>query len=809
MKMKSYLLACLTLQISLCAQAQSERSPLDPIYAALQRAAPTPAMQPIPAALINTCNPRSAEIKDELAFETGTVHYMLDRLYVWHTYKQLDGSLCAWLDAPAAQALTRNDVQALETVSWLLTPQAPSIGVDDGTPIPRAISPDFVRSYSPQACESDAPPTGNVMMITPFVGVTTAALANQSGASQGCVYSAVRDSADPQAGVRRIDLVAKGIGTGASGLSSVAFVELQEAALVQTPPYRFLGNASGNPNNVVPRTGDFGYAIVQTGISGFAFPGTFEYLNGKLNVRQIVQPAAPSGCPGLTAPPAIFGGALVIQEPQIGLEGVVGVVSSASAACLGGTLGGIFGVNRYAGERLTAAEFSKFESFVAASQPALALRLFAPIESSTIDVALASSQLGCNGPTVTSEIAWRSSLVSPVTGSNEVGTGCYIPANKLARGTQMLTVYRTTDPRRKSSVKVNAIKSEAHLGLSHTGDYVLPLGSFFLNLQINWNSQDVGSNVFLTEQIDNGAETLLSDTLNGATNRQINTEHTAKYRLRRATANAALSGAVLDEKQVTVLSTAVVPLETPTRVTYPIGLFSLKTPSPSSSVNNCPTGICTFVLRWLSDGSFGVLHEIKQRRLNHCDAFEPYACHFQPWVDLPDTTGTSRVISFAALFEQTDQFEFMIRACAPFRGCSDWSEPTATIADTLYRATISASPASGSWTVPISIPPPPDWQILNNCKAIPAPLLPTLTIFHDYQFYSSLMEGTKPPSVDGSITIPPETTVFLRLNHLSVEPQFGQFSLSFSTPVLARLNLNIRYVIAADGQSALCKYGPL
>ena len=499
----------------------------------------------------------------------------------------------------------------------------------------------------------------------------------------------------------------------------------------------------------------------------------------------------------------------MIQEPQIGLQGVVGVVSGVSAACLGGTLGGIFGVNRYAGERLTAAEFTRFESFVAATQPALALHLFAPTESSTIDIAPPSTQLGCNGSTVSSEIAWRSSVISPVAGTFQVGTGCSISANKLPRGTQMLTVYRSTEPTRKSSVKVTAIKSEAHLSLSHTGDYVLPMGSYFLNLQLNWNSQDVGSQVFLTEQIDNNAEELLSDTLYGATSRQINTDHVAKYRLRRAVPNAALTGAVLDEKQVTVLSTAVVPLETPTMVTYPIGIFNLKSPSSSSLFNNCPTGVCTFALRWLSDASFGVQHEIKQRRLSHCDTFEPYTCHFQSWVDLPVTTGTSRVISFAAQFDQIDQFQFSIRPCAQFRVCSDWSQPIATIDGTLYGASISANPASGSWTIPISTPPPSDWQLLRNCKAIPESLLPTLTIFHDYPFYSNLMEGTKPPSVDGSIIIPPDTTVLLRLNHLSVEPQFGQFSLSLSTPVLARLNLNIRYVIAADGQSALCKYGPL
>ena len=235
----------------------------------------------------------------------------------------------------------------------------------------------------------------------------------------------------------------------------------------------------------------------------------------------------------------------MIQEPQIGLQGVVGVVSGVFAACLGGTLGGIFGVNRYAGERLTAAEFTRFESFVAATQPALALHLFAPTESSTIDIAPPSTQLGCNGSTVSTEIAWRSSVISPVAGTFQVGTGCSISANKLPRGTQMLTVYRSTEPTRKSSVKVTAIKSEAHLSLSHTGDYVLPMGSYFLNLQLNWNSQDVGSQVFLTEQIDNNAEELLSDTLYGATSRQINTDHVAKYRLRRAMPNAALTGAVL------------------------------------------------------------------------------------------------------------------------------------------------------------------------------------------------------------------------------------------------------------------------
>lgn len=787
--MKNYLVACLALQISLYAQAQSdiERSPLDPIYAALQRAAPTPEMRPIPEALVNSCNPRSAEIKDELAFESGAVHYMLGRLYVWHTYKQLDGSLCAYLDAPAAQMLTRNDLQALETVSWLKTPQVPSISADDGPPAARAISPDFVRSYSHEACESDAAPTGNVMMITPFVGVTTATLANQSGVSQGCVYSAVQVSANPLAGLRRIDLVRKAAGAGATGLANVAFVELQEAALVQPPPYRFFGNASSNPNNVVPRAGDFGYAIVQTGISGFAFPGTFEYINGKLNIRQIVQPAAPSGCPGLIAPPAIFGGALVIQEPQIGLEGVVGVVSGVSAACLGGTLGGIFGVNRYAGERLTAAEFTRFESFVAATQPALALHLFAPIESSTIDIALPSTQLGCNGPTASSEIAWRSSVISPVTGTFQVGTGCYISANKLARGTQMLTVYRSTDPTRKSSVKVSAMKSEATLGLSHTGDYVLPMGSYYLNLQVNWNSQDVGSQLFLTEQIDNNAEELLSDALYGATSRQINTDHVAKYRLRRAMPNAVLTGAVLDEKQVTVLSTAVVPLETPTMVTYPFLPFTLQT-------SDCPTGLCTFVLRWQSDGAFGVRNEIRQRRLNSCSQANSNNCVYSNWESLADATGGSYVIYFAPKFGQPDGFQYTVRSCAQFRGCSEWSEPVTSIGETQYFGSISVTPQSASWTNGDAY-----------CKPYANHAIPKLTITHDYPFPLTLHNGTGIADNDPQYARIPRGTTSWQSRFAIIYS--GGFTLGGGDePILARKTFHHSYTVAPNNQSITCSW---
>ena len=789
--MKNYLLACLALQISLCAQAQSEKSPLDPIYAVLQRTAPAPAMRPIPDALSNSCSPRAAEIRDELAFESGTAHYMLDQLYVWHTYLQLDGSLCGYLDLPAPQMLTRNDVQALETVSWLRTPQVPSGSIDDGLPIPRAVSPDFVRSFSQQPCEADAAPVGNVMMITPSVGITTAALANMSGASQGCVYSAVQDTADPQADLRRIDLVRKGIGAGATGLSDVAFVELQEAARVQTPPYRFFGNSSSNPNNIVPRTGDFGAAIVQTDLGGFTFPGTFEYVNGKLNVRQIVQPSAPSGCPGLTTPPAIFGGALVID-----LEAVTGVVSSVSAACLGGSLAGIYGVNRYGGERLTASEFTKFQSFVAESQPALAIHLFEPKEFTTIDISLPSTQLGCNGPSVTSEIAWRSSVISPITGSYQVGTGCYIPANRLARGTQILTVYRSTDPRRKSSVKVTAIKAEALVNLSQTGDYVLPLGSYSLNLQINWNSQDVGSHVFLTEQIDNNTETLITDVLYGSTSRQIGAEHVAKYRLRRATANYALSGAVLDEKSVTVLRTAVVPLETPTMVTYPFGRIYLPFPSLSAPIFDCPSGICTFVLRWLSDGSFGVEHEIKQRRLDHCDTFTPYACTFEPWVDLPLTTGSSRVITFAARFGQEDRFEFKIRACAPFRGCSDWSVPVTSVEETLYSGSISAVPTTATWV-----------STNGSCRDIPPVARPTLTLQHNYPFQLALMNFNFRASVEepyGSYVFPGISTTKIT-NFGFITLYAGSFWIGFSGPTLGRINFDLVTTPNLDGTTT-CRY---
>lgn len=790
--MKNYLLACLALQISLCAQAQSERSPLDPIYAALQRAAPTPAMQPIPAALINTCNPRSAEIKDELAFETGTVHYMLNRLYVWHTYKQLDGSLCAWLDAPAEQALTRNDVQALETVSWLLTPQVPSIGVDDGTPVPRAISPDFVRSFSPQACESDAPPTANVTMITNNVGFTTADIAAQSGLNDGCVYAPVFGATATDSSLRRIDVVRKST-VAVTGNGRFAFVEIQEAANVPTPPFHF----DGSVTPLRPANGTFGAAIFNPFAS--AFPATGEYfsrngLDGNIHLSYLQDTNPLRNCPGLVAP-NYFGGAFVDGD------NVLGIITGTAAECQ--NAGGVVLASakyRFDGWRLGSAEFTKFLAFNAAAQPTLAIRLFQPTEFSTIDVALASSQLGCNGPTVTSEIAWRSSLASPITGSNDVGTGCYIPANKLARGTQMLTVYRTTDPRRKSSVKVNAIKSEAHLGLSHTGDYVLPLGSFFLNLQINWNSQDVGNHVFLTEQIDNGAETLLSDTLNGATSRQINTEHVAKYRLRRAMPNAALSGAVLDEKQVTVLSTAVVPLETPMRVTYPFRGFTLRYPSLPAPIYDCPTGICTFVLRWLSDGSFGVQHEIKQRRLDYCDTFEPYTCHFQPWVGLPLTTGSSRVITFAARFDQADEFEFMIRACAPFRGCSDWSVPPTTLMETLYSGSIGVSPTTATWVAPVGA---------GGCRTIPPAARPTLTLIHNYPFRLTLMNANFRASAEDphSTHVPQGISTARIISFGFIAGTRGSFSMGgWDHPVLARLNLDVESILSADGQYWTCRY---
>ena len=746
--MKNYLLACLALQISLCAQAQSERSPLDPIYAALQSAAPTPAMRPIPAALTNGCSPRATEIKDELAFDTGTVHYMLDRLYVWHTYKQLDGSLCAWLDAPAEQALTRNDVQALETVSWLKTPQRASaaIGSDDkppAAPPTRAIALDFVRSYSAQPCEADALPTANVTMMTNNVGFTTAAIAVQSGLNDGCVYAPVFGATPPDSSLRRIDVVRKSSGTAITGNGDVAFIEIQEAANVPTPPFHF----DGSVTPLRPANGTFGAAIFNPFAS--AFPATGEYfsrngLPGNMHLSYLQDPNPPRNCPGLVAP-NYFGGAFVDGD------NVLGVIIGTAAECqnAGGTIPASAKI-RFDGTRLGTAEFTKFLAFNAAAQPALSIRLLQPTEFSTIDVALPSTQLGCNGPFATGEIAWRSSLVSPITGTNEVGTGCYIPANKLARGTQMLTVYRTTDPRRKSSVKVTAIKSEAQLSLSRTGEYVLPLGSYSLNLQMSWTSQDVGNYLSLTEQIDNNPETLLSDALYGATSRQINRDHVARYRLRRATASNALSGAVLDEKSVTVLGTAALPLETPTMVTYPFTVFTLPD-YPELQFRDCPNGICTFVLSWLSDGSFGVVHEIKQRRASYCDDTIPSVCVFQPWIDLPDTTGFSRVITFIPKYNQKDKFEFQIRACAPFRGCSDWSEPTSSIDQTLYRATFSASTATATWICQYPSPIPP---AVGPFTVIPESLRPTITVYHNYPFhlYSAGVGFEAPVSQGTTIT---------------------------------------------------------
>ncbi len=798
--MKNYLIACLALPFSLCVQAQSdtERSPLDPIYAALQSAAPTPAMRPIPAALSNACSPMAAEIKDELAFETGTVHYMLDRLYVWHTYTQLDGSLCAWLDAPAEQALTRNDVQALETVSWLKTPQRASaaIGTDDkppSEPPTRAIALDFVRSYSGQPCEADAAPTANVTMITNNVGFTTAAIAGQSGLNDGCVYAPVLGTTPPDSTLRRIDVVRKGFSTVITGNSDVAFIEIQESANVPTPPFHF----DGSVQPLLPANGTFGAAIFNTFAS--AFPATGQYfsrngLPGNIHLSYLQDPNPPRNCPGLVAP-NYFGGAFVDGD------NVLGVITGTAAECQ--NAGGAVLASakyRFDGWRLGSAEFTKFLAFNAAAQSTLAIRLLQPTEFSTIDVALPSSQLGCNGPVVSTEIAWRSSLISPVTGTNEVGTGCNIPANKLARGTQMLTVYRTTDPRRKSSVKINAIKSEAHVSLSHTGEYVLPLGSYSLNLQINWNSQDVGNHVFLTEQIDNNAETLLSDTLQGATSRQINTEHVAKYRLRRAIPNAVLSGAVLDEKQVTVLSTAVVPLETPTRVTYPFGRFRIRAPVPANPTYDCPTGVCTFVLSWLSDGAFGVAHEIRQRRLDHCDTFAPYTCHFQPWVDLPLTTGSSRVITFAARFDQNDQFQFMVRACAPFRGCSDWSTPPTTLLETLYRGSIGVSPTTATWVAPYGA---------GGCSTIPPAARPTLTLFHNYPFRLTLMNANfRASAEDPHSTYVPQGVSTARITSFGfIVGTRGSFSIGgWDHPVLANLNLDVESILSADGQNWTCRY---
>jgi hypothetical protein len=806
--MKKYAITCLALHLSFAAQAQInvDKNPLTPIYAALQSAAPAPAMRPIPAALTNACNPKAGEIADVVAFDSGTVHYMLDRLYVWHTYKQLDGSLCAWLDAPSGQLLTRNDVQALETVSWLKTPQKPSasIGSDNIPPGPvaRSIALDFVRSYSRQPCEADVAPTANVTMITNNVGFTTADIAGQSGLNEGCVYAPVFGATPPDSTLRRIDVVRKSSGAVITGIGELAFVEIQEAANVPLPPFHF----DGGVQPLRPANGTFGNAIFNTFASAVPAYGEFfsrSGLPGNLHLSYLQSANPLLNCPGLVAP-NYFGGAFVDDD------NVLGVITGTAAECQnGGTFVPASAKYRFDGMRLGASEFAKFLAFEAAAQPALAIRLLQPKELTTIDVALASTQLGCNGPNVTSEIAWRSSLISPVTGTNEVGTGCYIPANKLARGTQMLTVYRSTDPRRKSSVKINAIKSEATLSLSRTGEYILPGGNFSLNLNISWSSQDVGSHVLLTEQLDTGPEVLISDALYGNTSTQIGVNHLATYRLRRATPNFALTGGVLDENAVTVLAAPVVPLQTPTKVTYPFQAFRLRTPAPPFPTYDCPTGVCTFVLKWLSDGSFGVVNEIKQRRLNYCNSFAPYECVFEPWIDLPNTSGSSRVITFNARFGQTDQFEFKIRACAPFRGCSGWSAPTTTIEETLYRGSISASPASGSWTVQTSPPPAPGWPPGVNCTTIPESIRPTLTIRHDYPFSSILMEGAKPPNVDGSVTIPPETTVTLRLSSFSVEPQRGSFSLSMSTPLLAQLNLNPSYVTSGDGLSALCKYGPL
>jgi hypothetical protein len=159
-------------------------------------------------------------------------------------------------------------------------------------------------------------------------------------------------------------------------------------------------------------------------------------------------------------------------------------------------------------------------------------------------------------------------------------------------------------------VKVTIMKSEATLTTSQIGQYILPAGSNFLDVTLNWTSQDVGAQLFVTEQLDNDAEVIRSELLSGSLTTRVNVNRQGTYRIRVGNPTGALTGRILNEKSVLVLAAPLVPVVTPTKVTYPFLEFSL-------FKYDCPNAECTFVVRWLADSSFGVTNDIQVSRLKY------------------------------------------------------------------------------------------------------------------------------------------------------------------------------------------------
>jgi hypothetical protein len=443
------------------------------------------------------------------------------------------------------------------------------------------------------------------------------------------------------------------------------------------------------------------------------------------------------------------------------------------------------GLYRFFGPRLGAQEFTKFKEFFNATFPTLQVHALSPNEGDTFDIGLPTSLLGCNGPTVDSDIAWRSSLVSPVTGTNAVGNGCLIPADKLARGTQYLTAYRTTDPRRKSTVKVTIMKSEATLTMSQTGQFVLPAGSNFLDVTLNWTSQDVGTQLFVTEQLDNDAEMIRSELLSGSLVTRVNVNRQGIYRIRAGNPTGALTGRILNEKSVLVLAAPLLPVVTPTKVTYPFQEFSL-------FKNDCPNAECTFVVRWLADSSFGVTNDIQVSRLIDCNG----GCSYGPWQALATSvTGSSRVVYFTQRLG-IDGFRFRVRSCAPLRGCSGWSNSPTTFSDTLYQGRTTISPNSAMWFASSN----------GSCDEIPITQQPMLTMSHDYPLpftkfilYESVRAAKILPLLN---PVPPGTSQVKLLSASRVGPAAGLFGLAFG---FASLQLTLTESVTSDGRIS-CGY---
>jgi hypothetical protein len=207
--------------------------------------------------------------------------------------------------------------------------------------------------------------------------------------------------------------VRKALGSAGTGNSALSYLELAEGAAITPPPYRF-----GPENGASPQDNNNGFAAINLGNSATAFTGKFLLSNGVLNLKSIVQTNIAPGCPGLIAP-SVLGGATVLTESN-NAEGVVGVIAGIATDCEGGGFAPVQGLYRFFGPRLGAQEFTKFKEFFNATFPTLQVHALSPNEGNTFDIGLPTSLLGCNGPTVDSDIAWRSSLVSPVTGTNAV-----------------------------------------------------------------------------------------------------------------------------------------------------------------------------------------------------------------------------------------------------------------------------------------------------------------------------------------------------------------------------------------------------